>query len=69
VTTGTRPSNYKFLIAVEDLWGFTFESVADLFANNFYLGNIFSFAGFFIYIKKIPREQKTPIATYRQTSV
>jgi len=60
-----RPSNYKFLIAAEDSWRCIFGQLADLSPNNFDLGHIFSFDGTSIYIQKISREQKAPIAIYR----
>jgi hypothetical protein len=61
-----HPSNYEFLIAVEDSRRFTFGQVADVFADNFYLEHISSFGGHSIFFKKIPREQKAPIAIHRQ---
>jgi hypothetical protein len=51
-------------MAVEDLWRCAIESVADVFANNFYFGNMFSFVGTSFYIQKIPQDKKTSIAIY-----
>jgi len=42
------------------------ESVADVFANNFYFGHMFSSDGTSNYIQKIPRDKKTSIAIYQQ---
>jgi len=51
-------------MAVEDLWRCAIESVADVFANNFYFGHMFSSGSTSIYIQKIPRDKKTSIAIY-----
>jgi len=53
-------------INLEELWRCAIESVADVFASNFYFGHMFSSDGTSIYIQKIPQENKTSIAIYRQ---
>ncbi len=50
--------------SLEGLWRCAIESVADVFANNFYFGHMFSFVGTSIYIQKIQRDKKTSIAIY-----